>query len=188
MKHIKAVLLFLGLAIALMATAQERGDQYSSRANRTLEQCFDTAGNFVCGGGGGVSFPLTTNTLATDPDIEMQFGATSSFITGSVAGEVAITSGADFSVFSANSILLEADSQNVSIFSAASIQMETDGDPIQITGAVLTLETFNQASLPTPGDGSILYCSDCNPDATCTGGGAGAFAFRIAGSWACELN
>jgi hypothetical protein len=50
------------------------------------------------------------------------------------------------------------------------------------------LGTTTQANLAAMDNGTIIYCSDCNPDATCTGSGAGAFAFRIAGAWACELN
>ena len=50
-------------------------------------------------------------------------------------------------------------------------------------------DTTLQANLfATANNASIIYCSDCNPDATCTAAGAGAFAFRIAGAWACELN
>lgn len=62
------------------------------------------------------------------------------------------------------------------------------GGTIQLEGQVLVADSIVQASLPASADGSITYCSDCNPDATCTGSGSGAFAFRIAGSWACELN
>ena len=45
-----------------------------------------------------------------------------------------------------------------------------------------------QANLVAADNGSIVFCSDCNPDATCTAAGAGAFAFRIGGAWTCELN
>lgn len=49
--------------------------------------------------------------------------------------------------------------------------------------------SYLQANLPgTVSNGAIVYCTDCNPDATCTAAGAGAFAFRINGAWACELN
>jgi hypothetical protein len=47
--------------------------------------------------------------------------------------------------------------------------------------------SVTQATLEAAANGSWVYCSDCNPDATCTAAGAGAMAFRIAGSWACEL-
>ena len=52
----------------------------------------------------------------------------------------------------------------------------------------ITLTSVLQANLVAAANGSIVYCSDCNPDATCTGSGAGGFAYRIAGAWACELN
>lgn len=49
------------------------------------------------------------------------------------------------------------------------------------------LSNSTQAGLGADNEGTIRYCSDCNPDATCTGGGAGAFAFRIGSAWTCEL-
>ena len=58
---------------------------------------------------------------------------------------------------------------------------------LSTTSGVL-MPTFTQATLPASANGNIVYCSNCNPNATCTTGGAGAFAFRIAGAWACELN
>lgn len=54
--------------------------------------------------------------------------------------------------------------------------------PGSATGAELAVVLANYAN------GESVYCSTCNPDATCTGGGPGALAFRIAGAWACELN
>lgn len=53
------------------------------------------------------------------------------------------------------------------------------GSPIKIAGTAL-------ASLGTPNDGAIAYCSDCTPNTSpCAGAGAGAFAFRIGGVWVC---
>ena len=65
---------------------------------------------------------------------------------------------------------------------------DATGTVVLSTTTGVTLPSFTQAALPASANGSVLYCSDCNPDATCTGAGAGAFAFRIAGAWACELN
>lgn len=58
------------------------------------------------------------------------------------------------------------------------------------TGPVGSPNTTNFAGLGTPSDGTILYCSNCDPTATllaCTTGGAstGAFAFRVNGTWGC---
>jgi len=39
--------------------------------------------------------------------------------------------------------------------------------------------------LGTPRDGVIFYCVDCLPTSTCSVGGTGAYAFRLAGSWTC---
>lgn len=52
----------------------------------------------------------------------------------------------------------------------------------------ITNPSVTQTNLVAATNGSTVYCSNCNPDATCTAGGAGAFAFRINGAWACELN
>jgi hypothetical protein len=57
-----------------------------------------------------------------------------------------------------------------------------------LAGTPVVMDTFTQSALPASTNGAVVYCSDCNPDATCTGSGAGAMAFRIAGAWACELN
>lgn len=51
----------------------------------------------------------------------------------------------------------------------------------QPTGGV----TFAQLGTP-PRDGAVLYCSDCIRAAVCSGGGTGAIAERIAGSWSCQ--
>lgn len=42
------------------------------------------------------------------------------------------------------------------------------------------------ASLGTPVDGTLTYCSDCVIAALCIGGGTGAFAKRLAGAWVCN--
>jgi len=43
-----------------------------------------------------------------------------------------------------------------------------------------------QANLGTPGNGTIVYCSDCTIANPCAGGGTGAFAQRINGIWVCD--
>ena len=55
-------------------------------------------------------------------------------------------------------------------------------------GVPMAPQTVLQANLPSSANGTMVFCSDCNPDSTCTGSGSGAFAFRIGGAWACELN
>lgn len=43
------------------------------------------------------------------------------------------------------------------------------------------------ANLPaTAANGSLVYCSTCTSAAICTGGGTGAFAKRLNGSWVCN--
>jgi hypothetical protein len=50
----------------------------------------------------------------------------------------------------------------------------------------LQLGSVTQANLGAPANGTLLYCQDCNQDSTCTAGGSGALAKRIAGSWKCN--
>jgi hypothetical protein len=42
------------------------------------------------------------------------------------------------------------------------------------------------ANLGTPANGRQVYCSDCKIQKNCAGGGTGAFAKRIGGSWICN--
>jgi hypothetical protein len=48
--------------------------------------------------------------------------------------------------------------------------------------------SFAWAALPTtPGNGAMIYCSDCTRNATpCAGGGSGAPAVKVAGTWECK--
>lgn len=41
------------------------------------------------------------------------------------------------------------------------------------------------ASLGTPGDGTVRYCTNCTQANPCASGGTGAFAIRINGAWSC---
>lgn len=56
-----------------------------------------------------------------------------------------------------------------------------DFNPSKIT---LTATTF--ANLGTPGNGTFVYCSDCQVVNPCLGGGTGAFAKRLNGAWVCN--
>ena len=47
------------------------------------------------------------------------------------------------------------------------------------------IDTVNYASLGTPKDGTIKYCSDCDQTDPCAASGTGSFAFRVTGAWAC---
>src|SRR6201999_3580624 len=48
------------------------------------------------------------------------------------------------------------------------------------------LVTTTFASLGTPANGSVRYCSDCAATAPCTGSGSGAEASRVNGAWNCS--
>ncbi len=41
------------------------------------------------------------------------------------------------------------------------------------------------SSLPSSGNGTIIYCTDCTRATTCAGSGTGAFAHRINSAWSC---
>lgn len=53
------------------------------------------------------------------------------------------------------------------------------------TGTV-TLGNSAQASLGTPANGTLLYCTDCTVANPCGSGGSGALAKRINGAWVCN--
>jgi hypothetical protein len=54
-----------------------------------------------------------------------------------------------------------------------------------VPGAV-KLQGIAYASLGTPADGTIAYCTDCTVANPCAGGGSGALAKRLAGAWVCN--
>ena len=62
----------------------------------------------------------------------------------------------------------------------------TEGLNLAGPSLVRDSQPFTQATLPVSLDGSLVYCSDCNKDATCTAGGSGAVAKREGGSWDCD--
>lgn len=58
---------------------------------------------------------------------------------------------------------------------------------IQTNGALFQPTPIAFGSLGTPANGTFTYCNDCtNASNPCTGGGAGAYAKRLAGAWDCR--
>lgn len=55
------------------------------------------------------------------------------------------------------------------------------------TGGTVASIGIPFASLGTPNNGSFVWCTDCNVATPCTGGGAGAFAFRSGAQWKCPF-
>ena len=49
-----------------------------------------------------------------------------------------------------------------------------------------TVETSDLAHLGTPPDGTIAYCSNCQPTNPCSASGTGATARRVSGAWICN--
>lgn len=61
------------------------------------------------------------------------------------------------------------------------------GDGATILGnGTLTITATLFASLGTPADGIMKYCSDCTFANPCAGSGTGAFAKRLNGAWRCD--
>ena len=60
-----------------------------------------------------------------------------------------------------------------------------------VGGAFIRFIPVTFATLPTTGDSTQAYCSDCTVtsalDNTCASGGSGSMAFRINGAWKCVL-
>lgn len=61
----------------------------------------------------------------------------------------------------------------------------TDGGQLGGTYHVSTGIAF--ASLTTPANGSLVWCTDCVVASTCAGSGSGAWAFRTGGIWKCPF-
>jgi len=57
-----------------------------------------------------------------------------------------------------------------------------------ILGAATRLQSTGVAfaSLGAPGNGTIIYCSDCTKATPCASGGNGAVAKRLNGAWDCD--
>lgn len=54
----------------------------------------------------------------------------------------------------------------------------------QVTASGFQQTTF--ANLPTKADGAVRYVTDGTAGSPCTGGGSGAFAYRIGSTWVCS--
>jgi hypothetical protein len=54
-----------------------------------------------------------------------------------------------------------------------------------VAGGPLTLLSRTLATLGTPPNGTLIYCSDCTKTDPCAGGGTGAFASRVNSAWSC---
>lgn len=64
----------------------------------------------------------------------------------------------------------------------------TNGASIQMKGTTFANLAFvYSTALSTNGNGAFIFCTDCNVATPCTGGGAGAWAFRKANAWACPF-
>lgn len=205
-----AALLTAGLSFGQSST---QGGGLSTKAILALEQCFDEMDTFVCAttsGSAPVGGSGTLNTIAkftpdgtTLGDSQITDDGTDVFIqsSGSSSGWLATgplsfladdqivfqttSSGHLIRLTTGGNIEIDAtDSGDVIIESGNSV-----GNTVQLGGDLasptVTLNSVTQSTLNAIDDGGIAYCSDCNPDATCTSGGTGAFAFRINGAWAC---
>ena len=57
---------------------------------------------------------------------------------------------------------------------------------VNLRNGVIQLTGTTQASLGTVVSGQIKYCSDCTIASPCAGGGTGAIAKGLNGSWVCN--
>jgi hypothetical protein len=65
---------------------------------------------------------------------------------------------------------------------------DSAGTPsLTISASGVGLASVAFGSLGAAGNGTFIYCSDCNVASPCTGGGSGAWAFRSSGAWACPF-
>lgn len=68
---------------------------------------------------------------------------------------------------------------------AERLRITSAGATVVAGSNIVTLGSVVQASLGTPANGTLIYCSDCNTATACTAGGTGALASRQAGAWKC---
>lgn len=119
-----------------------------------------TTGDDTCGWY-GIAYVGVTNTYQTASYILQDTGGTISDSATGIAG------------------LIKFATANTGAEPVVQWTMDNTGNLIS-TGVV-------QASLGTPADGSIIYCSDCTKATPCAGGGTGAFAVRLNGAWDCNV-
>ena len=65
----------------------------------------------------------------------------------------------------------------------------TDGSSntlLTMSSAGIVPRTLAFAALGTPGNGTVVYCSDCTVASPCAGSGTGALAKRLNGAWICN--
>jgi|SRR6185503_7899109 len=74
----------------------------------------------------------------------------------------------------------------IASFNNTSLNGAWAGSQIMADGRYFKMGGFAFADLPTPPDGSIVYCSNCNKATPCTSGGGGAIAKYVAGAWDCD--
>ena len=65
-------------------------------------------------------------------------------------------------------------------------QVRIGGAPATSLNDSLFFSGVTNASLATPTNGTVVYCSDCTIANPCAGGGTGALAKRLAGAWVCN--
>ncbi len=148
-------------------------------------------------GGAGIVLSATGISIGntSSGDINLTT-STSGDIFGTSAGSIVLDSAADLDLTIGAAAFWEiTDDISIEAGGDISIEQSASGD-IALTSGTITISTsqgftfdsFTSAGLPAAFDGTVTYCSDCNPDATCTAVGPGSFAFRVAGAWVCELN
>lgn len=64
---------------------------------------------------------------------------------------------------------------------------KTQGGTVTVNyNGSVTFGSVTYSALGTPGDGTMVYCSNCQETNPCSSGGSGAMAKKIAGSWKCN--
>lgn len=66
--------------------------------------------------------------------------------------------------------------------------MVVSGGDFQVANGVVKYPTYTFATKPNPVSpaGSVIFCSDCLPTSTCSGGGSGHLAVSNGSSWTCQ--
>ena len=69
---------------------------------------------------------------------------------------------------------------------SGTVDFSIDHTGLIATSGMIKLGAVAFATLGTPSNGTIAYCSDCAKATPCAGSGSGALAKRINGAWDCD--
>lgn len=150
--------------------------------------------------GGGISFAgsscitISSGTISIPATCSPTLaGITSTGTIGSGAtfiGAVGLASATSYGFLGGtNDGMFTIGAGNVSWATSGTERLRLTTSQLQLLGSNFLLfwgTGVTAASLGTPANGNIIYCSDCTIANPCAGGGSGALAKRLNATWVCN--